>query len=198
MNRTQELAEAAAVVPLTLVVAMLAAGSLTAGAEEPAAAAAAAPAARLPCCRSCGCRAAAGPDPATRVADPGLRHERRAPASPRRPVRAQRLDDDLGRARALHDLAGSRALLAASCAARTSFGHGPHRLRPGHDPVVGVRLRPVFSSGSAFLGTKFAMLHGVSALPNSDYAYWVSERLRCTSSCSRSSPASSWARSPSA
>jgi len=36
----------------------------------------------------------------------------------------------------------------------------------------------VFSSGSAFLGgTKFAMLHGVSSLPNGDYAYWVSQNV---------------------
>lgn len=35
-----------------------------------------------------------------------------------------------------------------------------------------------FASGSPFLGgTKFAMLHGVGAGPNTDYAYWVSQSV---------------------
>src|SRR5881392_2708984 len=44
----------------------------------------------------------------------------------------------------------------------------------------------VFAHGCAFLGgTRFAFLRGVTAAPNTDYSYWVSQNVfPCISSCS--------------
>jgi len=44
--------------------------------------------------------------------------------------------------------------------------------------VVGDRYSLVFAHGCAFFGgTQFAFLRGVTAVPNTDYSYWVSHNV---------------------
>ena len=94
----------------------------------------------------------------------------------------QRLDDDLVRAGALHDAAGPGAVLRRPRAPKEHpVGHGavPGLCRPGHHPVVGLRLqlgrsRPARRSSG---GLKFAFLKGVTSAPNADYAAWVSQNV---------------------
>ena len=53
--------------------------------------------------------------------------------------------------------------------------------RPGHHPLVGLRLQPGLPKGGRAVpilgGLEFAFLNGVDSSPNTDYSSWVSHNV---------------------
>src|SRR5262245_16862141 len=184
MNRTHK--KLAAVVPLTLVVAMLAAGiaSTATAAEPPAAPAAAAPApAAAPAAPPAAAPAAAGPDLATRVADLEAYVTNGAPKA---------LTTTSGPGHNAWMMTSAALVLFMTLPGLALFYGGLVRRKnmlsvmaqclgcAGLVTVLwwAVGYSLVFSKNTPFFGgMSFAFLKGVGSAPNGDYAYWVSQNV---------------------
>jgi Amt family ammonium transporter len=179
---------ALAVVPMTVLVLFLAVGGARAtGAQEqpptaPAAAAPVAPAAVAIAAPAAASPAPAGPDLATRVADLEAYITNGAPKALISPGPGHNAWMMTSSALVLFMTLPGLALFYGGLVRRKNVLSvmaqclGCAGLVTILWWLVGYSL--VFAPGSSFLGgTKFAMLHGVAAAPNADYAAWVSQNV---------------------